>query len=88
MPINPLHLVEMMNAAPRCRAKSKRTRQPCRAPALRGKGVCRMHGGKGGAPCGERNGRYQHGKLTKAWRITVRHYLELLRMTDATLRCE
>lgn len=28
-----------------------------KAPAMRGKNVCRLHGGKAGAPIGERNGR-------------------------------
>ena len=48
---NPMH---RCNAAPRSRAKSKRTGLPCGAPAMRGYQVCRMHrrprcapGGKG-----------------------------------------
>lgn len=44
------------NAAPRCRAKSKRTGLPCRSPAVRGYRVCRMHGARGGAPKGKKNG--------------------------------
>lgn len=27
--------------------------------------MCRLHGGKGGAPKGERNGAYRHGGMTK-----------------------
>jgi hypothetical protein len=59
---NPMH---RCNAAPRCRARSKRTGQPCKAPAVRGFRVCRMHGARGGAPTGKRNGNYRHGSRTK-----------------------
>jgi len=47
--------------SPRCKATSKRTRKPCMAPAVKGWKVCRFHGAGGGAPKGERNGRYRHG---------------------------
>jgi hypothetical protein len=50
--------------APRCKAMSKRTRQPCQAPAVRGWTVCRFHGARGGAPQGEANGAYRHGLFT------------------------
>jgi hypothetical protein len=53
--------VDRLNAAPRCRAKSKRPGFQCQAPAVRGKKVCRMHGARAGAPKGERNGNYRHG---------------------------
>jgi hypothetical protein len=56
--------VERLRSAPRCRATSKRTRMPCQAPAVRGWKVCRCHGAGGGAPEGERNGRYVHGFYT------------------------
>jgi hypothetical protein len=59
---NPMHPCD---AAPRCRARSKRTGQPCKAPAVRGFRVCRMHGARGGAPHGKRNGNYRHGSRTK-----------------------
>jgi hypothetical protein len=59
---NPMH---RCNAAPRCRARSKRTGQPCKSPAVRGFRVCRMHGARGGAPEGKRNGNYRHGSRTK-----------------------
>jgi hypothetical protein len=42
---NPMHKA---HAAPRCKARSKRTGQPCRSPAVRGWKVCRMHGARGG----------------------------------------
>ena len=59
---NPMH---RCNAAPRCRAKSKRTGLPCRSPAVKGYRVCRMHGARGGAPEGKRNGNFRHGGRTK-----------------------
>jgi len=51
-------------AAPRCRAKRKHGRGPCRGPAVKGRPTCRMHGGTGGAPKGERNGRWRHGRYS------------------------
>ena len=65
MSINPMQNIQKAHAAPRCKAKSKRTGQRCRAPAVRGFRVCRMHGARGGAPEGERNGNYRHGARTK-----------------------
>lgn len=62
--MNPKSRVERLRVAPRCEATSKRTRQACQAPAVRGWRVCRFHGAGGGAPKGERNGRYQHGFYT------------------------
>src|SRR5262249_1332296 len=47
MTINPM---QRAHAAPRCKAKSKRTGKQCRAPAVRGWKVCLMHGARGGAP--------------------------------------
>jgi glucans biosynthesis protein len=39
---------------------------PCRAPKVAGKKRCRMHGGASGsgAPKGERNGNWRHGRFT------------------------
>ena len=50
----------------RCGAKT-RSGHPCKNPIVIGRKRCRMHGGaKGsGAPTGERNGRYRHGRFTK-----------------------
>ncbi len=56
--------VNLMNLAPRCRAKSKRTGERCKAPAVKGRPVCRIHGAAGGAPEGKRNGNYRHGGRT------------------------
>lgn len=38
----------------------------CRQPSANGKGRCRLHGGAigSGAPRGERNGAYSHGRFT------------------------
>jgi len=63
---------DLMNAvypfqnSPRCSATSKRTRKPCQAPAVTGWTVCRFHGARGGGPKGKRNGRYRHGRFSKA----------------------
>jgi hypothetical protein len=67
------------NAAPRCRAKSKRTGLPCRSPAVRGYRVCRMHGARGGAPEGKRNGNFRHGGRTKDATHASRYINELAR---------
>lgn len=75
---NPIH---RCNAAPRCRARSKRTGEPCRAPAVRGWQVCRMHGARGGAPRGTRNGKYRHGSCTK-------EMAELRRLINSLSRTE
>jgi hypothetical protein len=74
MTINPM---QGAHDAPRCQARSKRTRELCRAPAVRGCRVCRMHGARGGAPNGEQNGNYRHGTRTKEALQAVR-YVNLL----------
>ena len=43
-------LISVANAAPRCRATSKRTGQPCKAAAMRGRPVCYHHGGRSRGP--------------------------------------
>lgn len=53
--------MQSAHAAPRCSARSKRSRAPCRAPAVRGWAVCRMHGAGGGAPKGAANGAWAGG---------------------------
>jgi hypothetical protein len=58
--------IDLAHAAPRCHARCKHSKAPCRQPAVAGRRVCRMHGGKGGAPKGERNGAYRHGRRTQA----------------------
>jgi hypothetical protein len=56
---------------------------------MRGKTVCRMHGGKGGAPRGERNGQYRHGRCTieamemkREARAAARQVRELIKMLE------
>ena len=52
-----------MHLSPRCGAKT-RSGSPCRSPAMPN-GRCRMHGGGSpGAPKGEANGNYRHGRFT------------------------
>jgi hypothetical protein len=68
--VSPMH--RPMDRAPRCTAHSKRSGQPCRAPAVRGHRVCRMHGAGGGAPTGEANGNYRHGRRTQEMTRTLR----------------
>jgi hypothetical protein len=59
-------MVTRLQAAPRCRSRSKRTKLPCQAPAVRGFGVCRFHGAHGGAVHGNRNA-WKHGTRAAAW---------------------
>jgi hypothetical protein len=66
--------------APQCTARSKRTGERCKGPAVRGWTVCRFHGAGGGAPSGERNGRYKHGQFTKAAKAERKALRELLRL--------
>ncbi len=75
---NPMHLVSLMNRAPRCGART-RAGSPCRSPAVRGRRRCRMHGGAtgSGAPEGNRNA-LKHGAWSAealAWRRRVRELL-------------
>lgn len=52
-----------MHLSPRCGAKT-RSGKPCCSPAMPN-GRCRMHGGASpGAPKGEANGMYRHGRYT------------------------
>jgi hypothetical protein len=82
--------MDMAHSAPRCHAHCKHSKLPCGNPAMKGRGVCRMHGGKGGAPRGERNGNYKHGRSTiarreqkRAFRAELRAFADLLREIEA-----
>ena len=66
-------------AAPRCRARCRRSKLPCRGPAMRGKTVCRLHGGKGGGPKGEKNGAYRTGQYTAESKAERRELRALIR---------
>ena len=58
-----MHTHSPMHLSPRCGAKT-RSGSLCRSPAMPN-GRCRMHGGASpGAPSGERNGNYKHGRFT------------------------
>ena len=46
---------------------------------MRGRPVCRVHGGKGGAPKGERNGNYQTGRYTAEAKAERRELRALIR---------
>jgi len=56
--------VENLKKALRCKARRKSDHKQCQAPAIKGRTVCRMHGGKGGAPIGNKN-RLVHGMRSK-----------------------
>ena len=76
---NPVNLVQLMNAAPRCTATSKRTGRPCKAPAVRGWSVCRMHGARGGHGPGAANPAYRHGMRSREWVETRKSVNDLVR---------
>ncbi len=62
---NPMQGDHPMHISPRCGART-RSGHPCRSAAM-SNGRCRMHGGASpGAPTGERNGNYKHGRYTQA----------------------
>ena len=81
--MNPMQRdVLRLQAARRCSATSKRTRCACQAPAVKGWAVCRFHGAGGGAPKGERNGRYVHGGRSHEAIDMRRHVTDLLRTAN------
>ena len=57
--------MDLAHSAPRCKATAKHSKAPCKAPAVKGWTVCHKHGARGGAPRGERNGNYRHGRHTQ-----------------------
>ena len=79
------HVINPMQRAPRCTARSKRTGQPCGSPAVRGYKVCRMHGAGGGAPSGAKNGNYRHGNETQASKALRAEMMALMRKCRETL---
>ncbi len=85
MTANPMNLVERMQKAPRCSARSKRTREQCRAPAMRGWNVCRFHGARGGAPKGKRNGAYRHGGYTQEAVAASQYVRAMVKLMQPTL---
>lgn len=61
----PMRPEDRLQAAPRCRARSKRTGEPCKGPAVRGRAVCRMHGARGGTSPGPGHPAYRHGARSR-----------------------
>lgn len=49
---------------PRCNAKT-RSGTPCQRIGNKRNGRCKLHGGRAGAPSGERNGAWRHGGRSK-----------------------
>jgi len=76
---NPLCLVELMNNAPRCTAKSKRTGERCKGPAVTGWRVCRLHGAGGGHPAGPKHPSWKHGMRSREWGEERNYFSELVR---------
>jgi hypothetical protein len=72
--------IALAHAAPRCTARCKHSKAPCRNAAVNGRSVCRMHGGKAGAPKGERNGAYRHGRQTGEANAARRKLRESIRL--------
>lgn len=75
----PMRLVDLMNAAPRCTATSKRSGKRCKAPAVRGWSVCRMHGAGGGHKSGAMHPTWQHGGRSSGAVRERREVNEMLR---------
>jgi hypothetical protein len=71
--------LKFAQAAPRCQAHRRRLGTACKAPAIRGRRACRLHGGKGGAPTGERNGAYKTGRYTAEAKAERRELWAMLR---------
>jgi glucans biosynthesis protein len=75
-PMHPAEEPEHLRDAPRCGART-RSGEPCCSPAMPN-GRCRMHGGASpGAPTGERNGNYKHGRFTRE-AIEARKFIRAL----------
>lgn len=70
----------------RCRATAKGTGERCRCPAVSGRPTCRAHGGKGGAPKGQRNGQWKHGQRSAEGAEARRERQALLRMAREMLK--
>jgi hypothetical protein len=69
-PMRPAEMSQVAQAA-RCGAKT-RSGAPCKSAPVTGRRRCRMHGGAygSGAPKGERNGNYKHGRYTEEVQAT------------------
>ncbi|MFE1603303.1 HGGxSTG domain-containing protein [Methylobacterium sp. ID0610] len=80
---NPMRSKFAMHLSPRCGART-RSGRPCGGPAMPN-GRCRMHGGQSpGAPKGQANGMYRHGRHTNealAQRRELNTWVRMLRRT-------
>jgi hypothetical protein len=80
---NPMRLTEtgVVSQASRCGART-RSGAPCKSAPVTGRRRCRMHGGAdgNGAPKGERNGNYKHGRYTEQVQATRRWLREATRL--------
>ena len=80
-----MHLTETETVSQASRFGARtRSGAPCKSAPVTGRRRCRMHGGAdgSGAPKGEKNGNYKHGRYTEkveASRRWLREATELLR---------
>lgn len=74
-------------AMPRCGAKT-RAGTPCQRIGNARNGRCILHGGRAGAPRGERNGSWRHGGETKEAVAQRRAVRALLRRAKQMLKGE
>ena len=70
---------------PRCGAKT-RSGKPCQRIGNKRNGRCKLHGGRAGAPWGERNGAWRHGGRTKEAIAQQKAIRALLRQAAQVLR--
>src|SRR5258708_3472875 len=71
-----------MQSPVRCGAKT-RAGHPCKSFVVRGCRRCRMHGARSGAPAGEKNGAYKHGRFTKRAREVSQFFHAMARDGEA-----
>lgn len=89
---NPMQsAVSGTSAVASCCGARTRSGAPCRAAPVTGRRRCRMHGGAAGsgAPQGEKNGNYKHGRYSKevaATRQWLRQATHLLQEAQASLK--
>jgi hypothetical protein len=69
----------------RCGAKT-RSGKPCQRIGNKRNGRCKLHGGRAGAPSGERNGAWRHGGRTKEAIAQQKAIRALLRDATQVLR--
>jgi hypothetical protein len=70
---------------PRCGART-RGGKPCQRIGNKRNGRCKLHGGRAGAPSGERNGAWRHGGRTKEAKAQRQAVRALLRAATKMLQ--